>query len=77
MKKLLILFTLLAITSCRTDIGSDGGIVTCVEINYEKGYDYKYKVTVQPNNTIYVTEKYALFTNSLYSIGDTIIFVKK
>lgn len=77
MKKLLILFMLLTITSCRTDIGSDGGIVTRVEINYEKDYDYKYKVAVYPNNTIHVTLKYWLFTDSLYSIGDTIIFGKK
>ena len=81
MKKLILLALVFVMCSCMKQYIKDYGIVKKVElkeVEYTDGSPTtKYKVTLSENfNGIY-TKEVVLYTNNLYTIGDTVQVVRR
>lgn len=62
----------LTITSCVTVIDDEDGIVTSVKRRSCPGHEGKYLVEIVTKH-----HNHRLYTDELYSVGDTIVFKKK
>lgn len=81
MKKIILLLLItLSICSCKQEV-KDFGIVQKVElynIKFSNGYKTKYKITVSEDfNAVWKKAKAVVYTNELYTIGDTIVVTNK
>jgi len=80
MKKIiLLLLIILGICSCSQEV-KEFGIVTKVELynnTFTSGYTAKYKVSVSKFNAVWRDIRAIVYTNELYTIGDTIVVTNK